>query len=41
MVNTNGTDFENGLWTMRAYSRVGLVIERPELFELIKLSKKV
>jgi HK97 family phage major capsid protein len=38
MVNTNGTDFENGLWTMRAYSRVGLVIERPELFELIKLS---
>lgn len=37
ITNTNGTDFEQGLWTMRAYSRVGLVIERPELFELIQL----
>lgn len=34
MVNTNGTDFEQGLWTMRAYTRVGLAVERPELFEL-------
>lgn len=37
IVNTNGTDFEQGLWTMRAYTRVGLVIERPELFELATL----
>lgn len=34
LVNTNGTDFEQGLWTMRAYTRVGLAIERPELWEL-------
>lgn len=34
MVNTNGYDFEQGLWSMRAYTRVGLAVERPELFEL-------
>ena len=37
MVNTNGTDFEQGLWSMRAYTRVGLAVERPELFELAVL----
>lgn len=35
--NSNGTDFAQGLWTIRADSRLGLMIERPELFELIKL----
>lgn len=34
LVNTNGYDFEQGMWTMRAYTRVGLAVERPELFEL-------
>lgn len=38
VTNTNGTDFENNLWSARAESRVGLMIERPELFELIKLT---
>ena len=37
LANTNGTDFEQGLWSMRAYTRVGLAIERPELFELAVL----
>ncbi|MEZ0366803.1 phage major capsid protein [Mycobacterium sp. pUA109] len=37
IVNTNGTDFEQGMWTMRAYTRVGLAVYRPELFELISL----
>lgn len=37
IVNTNGTDFEQGMWTMRAYTRVGLAVYRPELFELIQL----
>jgi HK97 family phage major capsid protein len=36
-VNVNGYDFEQGLWTMRAYTRVGLAVERPELFELAQL----
>ncbi|HEY2064470.1 MAG TPA: phage major capsid protein [Gemmatimonadaceae bacterium] len=35
--NTNGTDFEQNLWTVRAEERVGLLIERPELFELGQL----
>jgi len=35
--NSNGTDFEQGLWSMRAYTRVGLAVERPELFELAVL----
>ncbi|TDH48498.1 phage major capsid protein [Mycobacterium eburneum] len=37
IVNTNGTDFEQGMWTMRAYTRVGLAVYRPELFELVQL----
>lgn len=37
IVNTNGNDFEQGMWTMRAYTRVGLAVYRPELFELISL----
>jgi HK97 family phage major capsid protein len=36
-VNVNGYDFEQGLWTMRAYTRIGLAIERPELFEFAQL----
>lgn len=35
--NTNGTDFEQNLWTGRAEERVGLLVERPELFVLIQL----
>lgn len=38
MTNTNGTDFEQNLWTVRAEERVGLLVDRPELFELIKLT---
>ena len=38
VANTNGTDFENNLWTARAESRVGLMVERPELFELIQIA---
>lgn len=38
ITNTNGTDFEQNLWTARAESRLGLMIERPEVFELIKLA---
>lgn len=37
MTNTNGTDFEQNLWTVRAEERIGLMVERPELFELIVL----
>lgn len=37
MTNTNGTDFEQNLWTVRAEERIGLMVERPELFELIQL----
>jgi HK97 family phage major capsid protein len=37
MVNTNVDDFEKGLWTMRAYTRVGLAVLRPEVFELAQL----
>jgi HK97 family phage major capsid protein len=39
IVNTNGFDFELGTWTMRAYTRVGLAVYRPELFELIQLAQ--
>jgi HK97 family phage major capsid protein len=35
--NTNGTEFEQGIWTVRAEERVGLLVERPELFELVQL----
>lgn len=38
MTNTNGVDFEQNLWTVRAEERVGLLVDRPELFELIKLT---
>ena len=38
VTNTNGVDFEQNLWTARAESRLGLMIERPEVFELIKLT---
>jgi HK97 family phage major capsid protein len=37
MTNTNGTDFEQNLWTARGEERIGLMVERPELFELIQL----
>lgn len=37
IVNTNGTDFEQGMWTMRSYVRTGLAVYRPELFELVHL----
>lgn len=37
MVQTNTDDFEKRLWTMRAYSRIGLAVERPQVFELAVL----
>jgi HK97 family phage major capsid protein len=37
IANQNGTDFEQNLWTARAEERVGLMIERPELFQLCQL----
>jgi Phage capsid family len=37
--NTNNADFEQNLWTVRAEERVGLLVERPELFELGQLVK--
>jgi len=37
ITNVNGTDFEQNLWTARYEERVGLMIERPELYELVKL----
>lgn len=40
VTNTNGVDFEQNLWTARAETRVGLLVERPELFELIALQNK-
>lgn len=39
VTNLNGTDFEQNLWTARAEARVGLLIERPYLFELGVLTK--
>lgn len=38
MTNTNGVDFEQNLWTVRAEERVGLLMDRPELLELVKLT---
>lgn len=35
--NSNGTDFEQGLVTVRADSRLGLAVYRPGAFELIQL----
>jgi HK97 family phage major capsid protein len=37
ITNTNGNAFEQNLWTARAEERIGLMVERPELFELIQL----
>jgi HK97 family phage major capsid protein len=34
VTNLNGSDFEQNMWTARAEARVGLLIERPYLFEL-------
>lgn len=34
VTNLNGTDFEQNMWTARAEARVGLLVERPYLFEL-------
>jgi HK97 family phage major capsid protein len=34
VTNLNGTDFEQNMWTARAERRLGLLIERPNLFEL-------
>lgn len=38
MVNTNGTDFEQGLVSVRATSRLALAVYRPAAFELVKLA---
>lgn len=38
VTNLNGNDFEQNMWTARAEARVGLLIERPYLFELIELT---
>lgn len=38
VTNLNGTDFEQNMWTARAEQRVGLLVERPYLFELIELT---
>jgi HK97 family phage major capsid protein len=38
VTNLNGTDFEQNMWTARAEARVGLLIERPYLFELAVLT---
>lgn len=37
ITNTNREDFEQNLWTLRIEERVGLLIERPELFELVQI----
>ncbi|AUS34607.1 phage major capsid protein [Rhodococcus qingshengii] len=36
--NTNGTEFDQGIWSVKADERIGLLVERPELFELIQLA---
>jgi HK97 family phage major capsid protein len=38
ITNLNGFDFEQNVWTMRIEERVGLLVDRPELFELIALA---
>jgi len=38
VTNTNGFDFEQNLWTMRIEERVGLLVDHPELFEIIQLA---
>lgn len=37
MVNTNGTDFEQGLVSVRATARMALAVYRPQAFQLAKL----
>lgn len=37
ITNTNGFDFEQNLWTMRIEERAGLLIDKPELFELVQV----
>ena len=38
VTNTNGFDFEQNLWTMRAEMRAGLQVKRPELFEIVQFA---
>jgi HK97 family phage major capsid protein len=38
VTNTNGFDFEQNLWTMRAEIRAGLQVKRPELFEIVQFA---
>jgi hypothetical protein len=38
VTNLNGTDFEQNMWTARSETRVGLLVERPYLFELAVLT---
>lgn len=38
VTNTNGFDFEQNLWTMRIEERVGLLVDHPELFELVQFA---
>jgi hypothetical protein len=37
VTNTDGSDFVQGVWTARFEQRVGLLIERPELFVLLQI----
>lgn len=38
MTNSNGTDFEQGMVSVRGTTRLALAIYRPQAFELVKLS---
>ena len=38
LTNTNGFDYEQNLWTMRIEERVGLLVDHPELFELVQFA---
>jgi Phage capsid family len=38
VTNTNGFDFEQNLWTLRCEERLGLMIDRPELFVLTQVA---
>jgi hypothetical protein len=37
ITNTDGNDFVQNVWTARFEQRVGLLIERPELFVLLQI----
>jgi hypothetical protein len=37
MTNSNADDFINGKVTVRAEERLGLLVQRPSAFQLIKL----